>query len=111
MGGAVVGFRPAWVCLGTNGSSGGAIIGEFNPSRTGSWDVFEEEMVAIDHIDGVHDLTFVGEDANWIMEMKSFELSEIIGSETYVSETYMMSPTVSPKAMPTSVITCVDSPL
>jgi hypothetical protein len=54
----------------------GDVIGEFYPSRTGGWDVFEEEMVAIDHVDGVHDLTFVGKDANWIMEMKSFELSE-----------------------------------
>ena len=35
-------------------------------------------MVAIDHIDGIHDLTFVGKDANWIMDMKSFELSETI---------------------------------
>jgi len=54
----------------------GDIIGEFSPSRTGSWDVFEDKWVAIDQIDGVHDLTFVGKDANWIWKMKSFDLSE-----------------------------------
>ena len=35
-------------------------------------------MVAINHVDGVHDLTFVGRDANGVFDMKSFELSETL---------------------------------
>merc|ERR1712079_12669 len=84
----------------------GDIIGEFSPSNTGSWDVYEDEMVAIDHIDGVHDLTFVGKDVNWIMKMKSFEL---IGSIAVFGTS--ISPSLSPKTIPNKGRTCFDSPL
>lgn len=39
-------------------------------SRTGNREVSEDTMVGIDHVDGVHDLAFVGRDKNEIFDMK-----------------------------------------
>jgi len=65
-------------------------------------------MVAINHVDGVHDLTFVGRDANRIYDMKSFELSATIFSD---SSTSLLVLTFSPKSMLSSNVPCYDSTL
>merc|ERR1712183_254049 len=82
----------------------GDIIGEFSPSHTGGWHVFEDETIAIDHVEGVHDLTLVAKDVNGVFDMKSFEL---IGTDT--SDKSDTSPTMSPKSSSNNDVICVDS--
>ncbi len=73
----------------SKGNSGGTVevkldgpdglkVGEFAPYNTGGWGVAKEGYIALDNmIDGVHDLTFVGKDADGgVFDLISFELSK-----------------------------------
>ena len=57
----------------------GKIIGEYKPANTGSWGNYVDVNVAIDGVEGIHDITFVGRDRkSGIWNMGWFELSEMI---------------------------------
>ena len=58
------------------GGHTGTIIAEFSPASTGGWFNFQTAYIGIDDVSGVHDLTFVGKDADGVLDMDYFELSD-----------------------------------
>jgi len=59
------------------GGPGGTKIATFIPQNTGGWDNYVEVDIPIGLVEvGTHDLTFVAKDANGVMNMKYFELSD-----------------------------------
>ena len=60
------------------GDENGILIGEFKPTRTGSWETYVTEYMNIKDVTGVHNVTFVGKGSSGILNLRSFALTENI---------------------------------
>lgn len=58
-----------------SGGSTGTLLATFNPTNTGGWGIYSEVTVPISATIGVQDITFVGRNADGIMNLKWFELT------------------------------------
>jgi hypothetical protein len=59
------------------GGSEGTLIAIHSPQYTGGWDDFVVVDIPFEKVvDGIHDVTFVGKDANGVMNLEWFKLSE-----------------------------------
>jgi hypothetical protein len=56
----------------------GEKVGEFRPSRTGSWYDYKTTCINIKEVEGEHDLTFVAKDTWGVLNLEKFELSDNI---------------------------------
>jgi len=53
----------------------GTLVGEFRPNNSGGWGVWKEANIALDDVEGIHDLTFLAKGKSGVMNMAWFELS------------------------------------
>jgi hypothetical protein len=60
------------------GDENGFLIGEFKPSRTGSWETYVTDYLNIKDVSGVHDVTFVGKGSWGVLNLRSFALTDKI---------------------------------
>ena len=60
------------------GDENGILIGEFKPTRTGSWETYVTEYMNIKDVTGVHNVTFVGKGSWGVLNLRSFALTENI---------------------------------
>jgi len=74
------GTMEAWLngSDGTHTGSDARLLGVFEPWHTGGWHNYKFDVFAIEDVDGVHDLTFVGKDNGGVLNLKSFELMDTL---------------------------------
>ena len=67
------------------GGSTGELIGKFFPSNTGGWSKYVDAYALIKDVEGIHDVTFVGRGGRGVMNLESFDLSNIVQLKVFTA--------------------------